>query len=845
MVTSSRARLVGLAALVVGVLAVVGGLALDRGESTASVPEGPGGVLGLSWPAVEGARGVRITVGPEPPSVEGGPLPASVGVATLPSDVTRHRIAGLAPGVDVFARIVVDTNDGEQVFLRRARTRGGPRDAPGPLREAHLLAPDLLAVVAVGGSGDRWARGPWTVAREDGSAIEVRRVHRRSLPVAQPRYEVGFRADSEPDVVVDHWVMLRLAEPVGERATLRVTGPEGVEMLLPYSDRYLATPVVQLNQVGYAPDATRRYAYVSFWLGDGGPLSLEGFPRDVEVLSGGEGLEPPHVVATLPLEARAGADPDAGTEVRQIDLSSLPASADRLRIRIPGVGISWPTHVDEQAAFEAYWVTARGLFHNRWGGDLTPRTTDWPRPPDHPTVFTSEQADAFADIPEDTPRTGERALHGGHHDAGDFDIRPSHTAVARRLMRAYELAPGHHTDGQLVLPESGNGIPDLLDEALWSLAAWEQLQEADGGVRGGVQSYRHPWGIYFAHDDPLPYWTFAREPNVTARAAALFAQAARLLEPFDAARSRSLRDRAERAHRWAAAHGAGDAFLLYAESELLHATGEATWARGFERRLERLWPDRDRGFRGFATTSLSLREYREGTRAAADYVVGYLRSPGADPAMRAQLMRELDAKADRAVAQVLESPHAHRSPRPPQYPLGWGQAVVPGKYLEAVYARLQLGDLEPERERRMRDALSLSADYVLGANPLGMVVLTGLGSRRPEEPLHLDSLVWIHRGRPPVPGIPVFGPTNELPGAHYYATGREAFFPPFGDHPPALRYGDIRTFVMTNEFSVWETQAPQALLLSTQVAAGVGPAEGWLPGRQVPARTMAARESSP
>src|SRR5262249_24479851 len=170
--------------------------------------------------------------------------------------------------------------------------------------------------------------------------------------------------------------------------------------------------------------------------------------------------------------------------------------------------------------------------HNRWAGDLEPSTTSWSRPADHTEVYTAEQADDLHFLPENTPKRGERELRGGYHDARDFDQRPMHTRVAEVLLAAYEVEPSKFKHGQLTIPESGNGIPDFLDEALWGVQGWEELQEADGGVRAGVESYRHPVVISLANEDPLPYWTFARNPNVTARASALFAQASRLVAPF-------------------------------------------------------------------------------------------------------------------------------------------------------------------------------------------------------------------------------------------------------------------------------------------------------------------------
>jgi hypothetical protein len=60
----------------------------------------------------------------------------------------------------------------------------------------------------------------------------------------------------------------------------------------------------------------------------------------------------------------------------------------------------------------------------------------------------------------------------------------------------------------------------------------------------------------------------------------------------------------------------------------------------------------------------------------------------------------------------------------------------------------------------------------------------------------------------------VYGPLSTLPNASYYNPAKAGFYPSFAQHPPLRRYGDVRTFVATNEFSVWESQAPHAELLA-------------------------------
>ncbi len=396
------------------------------------------------------------------------------------------------------------------------------------------------------------------------------------------------------------------------------------------------------------------------------------------------------------------------------------------------------------------------------------------------------------------------------------------------LMRAYEMNPHAFTDGQLDIPESHNHIPDLLDEALWGVATWEQLQERDGGVRGGVESYRHPWGIYPADKDPLPYWTYAEDPQVSARAAGLFAQASRLVAQFDPAHARRLRSRAERAYRYAQAHHASDVFSLYGASELYRLTGDARYRADFEQHWHAI--GQYGAFSNFTNHHDSTSDYIHDGEVMPDYILGYLGTSG-----RAQDLFDLSEHwltnaADQAAHAILRSSHAHRNPRPDGYAPDWGNGTVMGRWVDPILARMSMGDLAEADRQRYFDAISVAADYVLGANPLGMVFITGLGTVSPQEPLHLDSLVWIARGQGPIPGIPVYGPVRELPHANYYHFGTDHFFPAFDSRPLMLRYADLHSFVNTNECTVWECMAPNAEQFAVLIAPGLRPPASWLPG---------------
>jgi hypothetical protein len=76
----------------------------------------------------------------------------------------------------------------------------------------------------------------------------------------------------------------------------------------------------------------------------------------------------------------------------------------------------------------------------------------------------------------------ERDVWGGWFDAGDYNKYTSWTAsYVETLLRAYAENPTIWTDDYNI-PESGNGIPDVLDEAKWGLDYLARLQGSDGSM---------------------------------------------------------------------------------------------------------------------------------------------------------------------------------------------------------------------------------------------------------------------------------------------------------------------------------------------------------------------------
>lgn len=83
-------------------------------------------------------------------------------------------------------------------------------------------------------------------------------------------------------------------------------------------------------------------------------------------------------------------------------------------------------------------------------------------------------------------------VSGGWHDAGDYGryVVPAAKTVAD-LLYAYDQAPELYGDN-LGIPESGNGIPDVLDEVRYELEWMLKMQAESGGVYHKVSCATFP-----------------------------------------------------------------------------------------------------------------------------------------------------------------------------------------------------------------------------------------------------------------------------------------------------------------------------------------------------------------
>ncbi|MFC1854175.1 glycoside hydrolase family 9 protein [candidate division CSSED10-310 bacterium] len=115
-----------------------------------------------------------------------------------------------------------------------------------------------------------------------------------------------------------------------------------------------------------------------------------------------------------------------------------------------------------------------------------------------------------------TPDYGTLDLSGGWHDAGDYNkyVWSAVSNAVLYLLRAYEDNPGIFKDGDLAIPESGNNVPDILDEVKWELDWLLKMQLPSGAVVHDLHVLGYASNSPPSADSNSRYYDYNDLPNV-------------------------------------------------------------------------------------------------------------------------------------------------------------------------------------------------------------------------------------------------------------------------------------------------------------------------------------------
>lgn len=398
-----------------------------------------------------------------------------------------------------------------------------------------------------------------------------------------------------------------------------------------------------------------------------------------------------------------------------------------------------------------------------------------------------------------TDHSVEKEVRGGWHDAGDYGryISPAAVAVGH-LLYAYLLFPESFGDG-LNIPESGNGIPDVLNECRYELEWMLKMQDEEGGAYHKLTSERHA-DFIMPQEDQAQFYLFPVSSMATADYAASMALASRVYRTYDSGFADRLYEAAVRADGWLERHPEYVGFRnpescntgeyddvcdlderLWAAAEMLVVTGEQKYQEQVDRLLREELSKTDFGWTdvsGFAALAILTDE-----------------SHKASPESEAILREAVFAEADRLTA-VAERSGYGVAMEPEDYV--WGSnMVVLNRGMLLVLAALFA---ESEEGKRVYEQTALAQlDYLLGMNAVDYSYVTGYGEhayRNPHNrPTECDGIELPMPGW--VSGGPFKTPCDEV--------GREHI--PEGT-PPMKCYLDHAACYSLNEITIyWNTPA--------------------------------------
>ena len=143
---------------------------------------------------------------------------------------------------------------------------------------------------------------------------------------------------------------------------------------------------------------------------------------------------------------------------------------------------SYTFTIDDHVYAEVLKTALKMYYYNRCGmaKEQPYATPCWV---DGPSFFRARQDTAARYINDRSNAALARDMSGGWLDAGDFNKYVTFAeAVIHQLLDAYTQNPDAWTD-DFNIPESGNGLPDIIDEIIWELEWLKKMQDpADGGV---------------------------------------------------------------------------------------------------------------------------------------------------------------------------------------------------------------------------------------------------------------------------------------------------------------------------------------------------------------------------
>jgi hypothetical protein len=585
-------------------------------------------------------------------------------------------------------------------------------------------------------------------------------------------------------------------------------------------------PALHANQVGYLPGQPK-LAFVGYYLGTLGELAPP-TPAEFDLVdSSGKsvfhGKLTPHPERNSPRPWYRSVTAADFTEFR---------TPGEYRLVVPGHGTSYPFFIDDGAAAAFARTYALGLLHQRCGAENHLPFTRFVHELCHqaPVQVPTQPVKSLKGFDEAAPdadiypfvRKGGFDAAGGHHDAGDYSkYTINSAALIHVLMFAVDNLKGVASLDNLGLPESGDGVSDVLQIAKWESDFLVKLQDDDGGFYFLVypRDRRYEGDVLPDHGDPQIVWP--KNSAATAAAVAALAQCASspafkqqypdAAKTYLAAAQRGWKfivaaeEKFGRGKTYRKFTHYGDLFgdadeIAWALCELFLATHDVAFEKEFRARFD----PRDQKTRQYGWRRLT-ESYGNATRSYAFAArSGRVAARDLDRTMLRACEDELIAAAEDAVRASAECAYGTSYPEPMKRVIGGGWYFSTNLAFDlAAAAQLDFPSMA-DRRPAYRAAVIANLNFEAGTNPLNECFITGLGWKRPIEIVH--QYAQNDRRVLPPSGIPLGSIQEGFSwfGLYKSELGAQSFpldSPKDGPGYPILdRWGDV--FNLQTEFVV-------------------------------------------
>jgi len=648
------------------------------------------------------------------------------------------------------------------------------------------------------------------------------------------RFVTDFSGSSFSPVVKDY-IYLDLASPISSNANYSLSiqvkdiignlpKVGGVNFSFDFNNDISSS--IKVNQVGYLPKSPKR-VYVGNYLGDAGQMTLSaGLIAKIKNKTTGQ------VVLTGALIKSSESDnfyindsvrPFTGEDVWYLDFTNFETPGSYY-IQIDGIGRSYDFDIRDNIYNDVFYTTARALYYQRSGMALTSQYAGiWSRGAAQPTAgyYHNSIKDKSPDLYANEPIGAQADFTGGWFDAADYNkyIRTAAEAVDN-YFTMYEIVPTHFSDNQLNIPESHNGVPDILDESKWELDWIAKMVSSNGCTFNKVAF--ETWSDKMPDLDTRKHWVITKSTEDTGFAAAILAKAARIMQPFFPTDAQRYRDKALLAWQCLEAHPEQNPppYTTKTEQEaycnpkgnpalgITDVSSGCYWSN--DNRDSRAWAaielyalTGEQKYEDVFTNLVPTNELNSWTKTDYYYSASNLRRgwdyyniAGANSERKAvymtafsQLMDKFKKDEDQWNYKVAEKDFIN---------VGFGTLSMSTRY-SFIYILAH----ELTGNSYYLDRAKQNIDFQLGANPLSKVFITGIGDNPVVDPLNkVSEFDGIAQ---PIPGFSVYGPANALPYKSYYIAVLDNAYPAYygsPGYPTARKYLDNFNITKYSEFVI-------------------------------------------